>query len=97
MNAAAEMQAKIDAAMSGRRLYDPPEDGKTPLDGSGNPRTSLVMGDITKKLAQGFTLEAVGLEGPELPVEIAEQIEPPPSVIKHASITRADTRGKRAK
>ena len=91
MNAADEMQAKIDAAMSGRRLYDPPVDGKTPLDGAGSPRTSLVMGDITKKLAQGFTLEAVGLEGPELPVEVAEQIEPPPSIIQRASVTRADT------
>ncbi len=75
MNASDEMQAKIDAAMSGRRLYDPPEDGKTPLDGAGNPRTSLIMGDIAKKLAQGYTLEAVGLEGPELPVEVPEKLE----------------------
>ena len=98
MNAATEMQAKIDAAMAGHWLYDPPVDGKTPLDGNGEPRKSHIMGDITKKLMQGFTIEAVGVEGPAVPEEVPEKLERTGTnqeALK-ANITRADTsaRGK---
>ena len=100
MNATDEMQAKIDAAMAGHWLYDPPIDGKTPLDGNGEPRKSRIMGDITRKLMQGFTIEAVGVKGEEVPVEVPERLERVGSnedALK-ASITRADTsvRGKLA-
>lgn len=93
MNASEEMQSKINAAMCGTWLYDPPVDGKTPLDGLGLPRTSLIMGDVTKKLAQGYTREAVGMEGPALPVEVPEKLERVGTNKEalRASITRADT------
>ena len=98
MNAATEMQAKIDAAMAGHWLYDPPVDGKTPLDGNGEPRKSHIMGDISKKLLQGFTVEAVGIEGPAVPVEVPEKLERAGTNQEalEANIKRADTnvRGK---
>jgi len=98
MDARQVMQDKMDAAMSGHWLYDPPVDGKTPLDGMGNPRKSLIMGDITKKLLQGFTREAVGMEGPPVPDEVPEKLERQGTNKEalRASITRADTtvRGK---
>lgn len=97
MNASEEMQAKIDASMAGHWLYDPPQDGVTPLDGNGLPRKSHVMGDITKKLEQGFTLEAVGVEGPEIPVEVPEKLERVGSIkdATKASVTRADLHAKK--
>lgn len=97
MNATDEMQAKIDAAMMGHWLYDPPIDGKTPLDGAGLPRKSHIMGDIDKKLALGFTHEAVGMEGPAIPEEVPEKLERAGTnkdAVK-ASITRADTHAKK--
>ena len=46
-------------------LYDSPVDGKTPLDGSGDPRTSQIqLRDEKTKLAQGFTKEPL-LPAPE--------------------------------
>ena len=37
-------------------LYDPPQDGATPLDGSGQPSTSRVLlADRAAKLTRGFT------------------------------------------
>lgn len=37
-------------------LYDPPVDGKTPLDGEGNPqRSRFYLRDVPMKLGQGFT------------------------------------------
>lgn len=101
MNAAQEMQAKIDASMAGHWLYDPAVDGVTPLDGNGQPRKSHVMGDIEKKLAQGFTIEAVGVAGPAIPEEVPEKLERVGTIAEatKASITRADTawRGRAAK
>jgi hypothetical protein len=50
------------------RLYDPPVDGKTPLDGAGNPRTSQVRAsDVDGKIALGCTREPVAalLEPPK--------------------------------
>lgn len=41
-------------------LYDPPEDGVTPLDGEGNPRTSVITASqALKSLDNGFTEEPV--------------------------------------
>ena len=97
MNASEEMQAKIDAQMAGHWLYDPPVDGVTPLNGSGLPRKSHIIGDVEKKIAQGFTREAVGIEGPAIPDEIPEQVERAGSnkdAVK-ASITRADLHAKK--
>ena len=49
------------------RLYDPPVDGKTPLDGAGKPMSSPVqLRDKRAKLIYGFTEEPVGAEGPKL-------------------------------
>ena len=97
MNASDEMQAKIDAQMAGHWLYDPPQDGVTPLDGNGQPRKSHIIGDIGKKLDQGFTLEAVGIEGPPVPVEVPEKLERVGSIkdATKASITRADLHAKK--
>lgn len=45
------------------RLYDPPKDGKTPVDGAGEPQFSVVrVGDKDAKLALGFTDQPVGFE-----------------------------------
>ena len=96
------MQAKIDAQMSGHWLYDPPVDGPdgqraTPLNGSGLPSKSHIIGDVEKKLAQGFTREAVGVEGPAIPDEIPEKLERVGSIADatKASITRADLHAKK--
>lgn len=94
MTASEELQAKMNEAMSRTWLYDPPVDGKTPLDGSGEPRKSLINGDPEKKIAQGFTREAVGVSGEALPPEIPAQVEPAVAE-KKADITRADTRAKK--
>jgi hypothetical protein len=91
MDAAEEMQAKIDAAMGSRRLYDPPIDGKTPTDDAGNPRMSVIQGDISKKLLQGFTLEPVGMEAPEREPEPEPEPQPEPRV-KTANVRRRGTK-----
>lgn len=50
-------------------LYDPPVDGKTPLDGMGDPMTSPIqLRDEKAKLAQGFTKE---------PLPAPKVVEPP--------------------
>lgn len=57
------------------RLYDPPVNGKTPLDPTGYPYTSLiVLRDVDAKVAQGFTREAIGI-GDDWP-ELGSAIEP---------------------
>lgn len=97
MDAAEEMQAKIDASMAGHWLYDPPVDGVTPLDGNDLPRKSHIIGDVDKKLALGFTREAVGVEGPAIPEEVPEKLErvgTNKDALK-ASITRADLHAKK--
>ena len=46
------------------RLYDPPVDGVTPVDGEGKPMTSDIGArDSLKALAKGFTEEPVGKKG----------------------------------
>lgn len=46
------------------KLYDPPQDGATPLDGAGQPRTSVIhKTDVEYKLGRGFTREPVLLAG----------------------------------
>ena len=48
-------------------LYDLPRDGKTPLDGAGEPMKSVIqVRDVAAKLKQGFTREPVGANGPAL-------------------------------
>lgn len=58
------------------RLYDPPRDGRTPLDGAGIPQTSaVVLRDREAKIAQGFTRAVVGIEG-DWPVLGDEPVRP---------------------
>ena len=50
------------AALNTQRLtlYDPPVDGLTPLDGAGQPRSSVIPAtSLAAKLALGFTREPV--------------------------------------
>jgi hypothetical protein len=92
MNASDEMQAKIDASMSARLLYDPPVDGKTPLNGSGLPSRSVITGDIEKKLALGFTLQPVGMEAPPPEPEPEPEPTPEPQPVKTANVRRRVTK-----
>lgn len=96
MNASQEMQQKIDQSQTGTWLYDPPIDGQTPLNGSGLPSKSLIIGNVERKLDLGFTRQAVGVEGAEIPPEIPEKLERAGTnkdALK-ASITRADVSAK---
>lgn len=55
-----ELKRKEEAAMTHTRLYDPPIDGATPLDGAGDPMTSQIqLRDVDAKLEQGFTRKPV--------------------------------------
>ena len=52
-----ELEVKATLNMEYVTLYDPPRDGKTPLDGAGEPQTSNIHAtDVKAKLGQGFTL-----------------------------------------
>lgn len=59
-----ELQRKEVEVMTHARLFDPPVDGATPLDGAGDPMTSqIIVRDVNAKLEQGFTLEPVVKRG----------------------------------
>ena len=65
------------------RLYDPPVDGCTPLDGAGNPMQSYIRAaDVPAKLARGFTHEPRG-------------VAPPPDIPEPQSAALPVDRGKR--
>ncbi len=54
------LQQKEQEAQLYETLYDPPQDGATPLDGEGKPRTSVIhKTDVEYKLGRGFTREPV--------------------------------------
>jgi hypothetical protein len=92
MDASEEMQQKIDQAQTGTWLYDPPIDGVTPLNGSGLPSKSLIIGNVERKIKLGFTREPIGVEGEEIPPEVPERLERVGTNKEalRASITRAD-------
>ena len=52
-----ELQRKEHENQTVTTLYDPPVGGVTPVDGEGNPRSSVIaVRDVGAKLKQGFTL-----------------------------------------
>lgn len=72
-------RVKEELNQSFARLYDPPVDGKTPLDPLGYPYSSLiVLRDVDAKVAQGFTRTAVGVgdDWPELGIAIKQDAYP---------------------
>lgn len=55
-----ELERKEHENMTVTSLYDPPVNGATPLDGAGEPMTSVIqVRDRVAKLAQGFTEKPV--------------------------------------
>jgi hypothetical protein len=57
-----DLKRKQQEAIQFEDLYDPPVDGRTPVDGEGKPRTSPIpWRDVEAKLAQGFTERPVGV------------------------------------
>ncbi len=74
-------------------LYDPPVDGATPLNGAGEPRTSVIpKRDVEPKLAQGCTLEPL-VPAPKITKTIMgdsgeRNIAPPPEPKKRARSKR---------
>lgn len=78
--------------MSYTKLFDPPQDGATPLDGEGNPRSSSISDmDVAKKLAVGFTRDPVGTSpsAPE-PVVAAETASAEEEVVEPETEQPAD-------
>ncbi len=54
-------------------LYDPPENGLTPLNGAGEPRSSPIPErDVAPKLEQGYTREPL-LPAPPTPEPAPKQ------------------------